>query len=82
MFSAAIYLRFKREEVKRPFKIPGGKVGICIVAGFGLLSSTFAIIIGCFTAHTNFCGQCDEIRSATDYRYNHRLSCTVLGLSS
>lgn len=46
MFSAAIYLRFKYPDVERAFKIPGGKLGVIIVAGAGFLSSAFAIIIG------------------------------------
>lgn len=48
MFSAAIYLRFKYPDVKRSFKIPGGKLGMIIVAGLGLVSTVFAIIVGFF----------------------------------
>lgn len=48
MFSAAIYLRFKYPDVKRSFKIPGGKLGMILVAGVGLISTVFAIIIGFF----------------------------------
>jgi putative glutamate/gamma-aminobutyrate antiporter len=46
MFLAAIVLRFKRPEVKRPYRVPGGKIGMFIVAGAGFLTSLFAIIIG------------------------------------
>lgn len=48
MFSAAIYLRFKYPDVVRPFKIPGGKLGMIFVAGLGLISTASAIIVGFF----------------------------------
>jgi len=46
MFLAAIKLRYKRPDVPRPFKIPGGMFGIWLVAGVGLLSSFGTFIIG------------------------------------
>ena len=42
MFSAAIYLRHKEPDVKRTFRIPGGNLGMWVVAGVGLLSSLLA----------------------------------------
>jgi glutamate:GABA antiporter len=48
MFAAVIKLRYTQPRLNRPYKIPGGKVGIWIVAGLGILSSTFAILIGFF----------------------------------
>jgi amino acid transporter len=33
MYAAAIRLRYNHPEVKRPFSVPGGKVGIWVVAG-------------------------------------------------
>ncbi len=48
LFAAAIKLRYKRPKVERPYKIPGGKLGIWIVAGVGLVSSVFTMIIGFF----------------------------------
>lgn len=42
MFSAAIYLRHKEPGVKRTFRIPGGNLGMWVVAGVGLLSSLLA----------------------------------------
>lgn len=48
MFAAGIYLRFKRPEVPRAYKIPGGKWGMMITAGLGIISSLFAIVIGFF----------------------------------
>jgi glutamate:GABA antiporter len=46
MFSAAIYLRFSQPNIPRPYKIPGGKTGMFIVAGLGILASLFTLFIG------------------------------------
>lgn len=46
MFAAAIKLRYSKPDLKRPYKIPGGKWGIWITAGVGILSAFFAIIMG------------------------------------
>ncbi len=48
LFAAAIKLRYKRQHVNRPYKVPGGKPGIWIISGVGTLSSLFALIIGFF----------------------------------
>jgi len=48
LFAAAIKLRYKQPRVERPYKIPGGKLGIWIVSGIGILSSVFAWTIGFF----------------------------------
>lgn len=48
MFAAAIALRYRRPDLARPYKIPGGKVGIWIVGGAGLLTSIVTIVIGFF----------------------------------
>jgi putative glutamate/gamma-aminobutyrate antiporter len=48
MFAAAIKLRYKNPQLPRPYKIPGGKVGMWIVSGVGIASSIFAIFIGFF----------------------------------
>jgi amino acid transporter len=41
MYAAAIKLRYSHPDVKRAFSIPGGKLGIWIVAGFGCLAMLF-----------------------------------------
>jgi putative glutamate/gamma-aminobutyrate antiporter len=46
MFGAAICLRYTQPMKKRPYKIPGGKVGMWIVSGFGILASLFALFVG------------------------------------
>jgi amino acid transporter len=45
MYAAAIRLRYKHPEVKRPFCVPGGKVGIWVVAGWGILAMAFLLIL-------------------------------------
>ena len=51
MFAAGIYLRYKRPDVPRAYKIPGGKGGMWLTAGVGFLSSISAIVIGFFPPH-------------------------------
>jgi len=46
IFAAAIRLRYTQPDVPRAYKIPGGNVGMWIVAGVGLVGSTFALLIG------------------------------------
>lgn len=46
IFAAAIKLRYSQPDVKRPFRVPGGKIGIWIIAGAGFLSSVFTFVIG------------------------------------
>lgn len=48
LFSAAIHLRIKKPNVKRPYKIPGGLFGICLVGGVGIIGAIFAIFVGFF----------------------------------
>jgi glutamate:GABA antiporter len=46
MFVAAIRLRYTKPDVVRPYKIPGGKCGIWLVAGLGVLTSSACFFIG------------------------------------
>jgi amino acid transporter len=46
MFSAAIKLRYTQPDRPRPYQIPGGKLGIWLLALTGLLCCVFAIIVG------------------------------------
>ena len=48
MFIAAIRLRYTQPHKERHYHIPGGKLGMWLVAGIGILGSLFAIIIGFF----------------------------------
>lgn len=48
MFAAAIKLRYKRPDVTRAYRVPGGNIGMWAIAGIGILSSIFTIIMGFF----------------------------------
>lgn len=48
MFAAAIKLRYKKPNVIRAYKVPGGNLGMWLVAGLGIISSAFAMVIGFF----------------------------------
>ena len=48
MFFSALRLRHKYPNIKRPFKVPGGMIGIYIVAGLGMMTSLFTIMLGFF----------------------------------
>lgn len=48
MFAAVIRLRYTHPHLHRPYKIPGGKVGVWIVAGLGLTGSLATFFIGFF----------------------------------
>ena len=41
LFAAAIKLKYKFPDLHRPFQVPGGKIGMWITAGLGILSSLF-----------------------------------------
>jgi putative glutamate/gamma-aminobutyrate antiporter len=46
VFASVLRLRYTEPDEPRPYKIPGGKVGIWIVAGMGLAGSAFGLVIG------------------------------------
>jgi amino acid transporter len=46
MFAAAVKLRYSQPKVKRPYVVPGGKFGIWLVSGIGILSCLVAFIFG------------------------------------
>lgn len=48
MFAAAISLRYKYPNVKRAFRIPGGKIGLWFVCLLGLSSCLLMIVVGFF----------------------------------
>jgi len=48
MYAAAIKLRLTRPDLPRTYKIPGGVVGMGLVAGLGLLGVSFALVVGFF----------------------------------
>lgn len=48
MFAAAMWLRVKHPTLVRPFRVPGGRIGIYVVSGIGILTSVFTLVIGFF----------------------------------
>lgn len=48
MFTAFLRLRYDQPNRPRSFKVPGGMVGAWIVAGIGLISSVFAIVLAIY----------------------------------
>jgi amino acid transporter len=45
MFAAAIKLRFSAADHPRPFKIPGGKLGMIAVSGTGILGASATLFV-------------------------------------
>jgi len=45
MFAAAIQLRFSNPDHPRPFKIPGGKPGMILVSGIGMLGASISFLV-------------------------------------
>lgn len=45
MFAAAIRLRFSNPEHPRPFQIPGGKVGMILVSGIGIIGASTTFLV-------------------------------------
>ena len=48
LYASAIKLRYSEPDVPRAYKIPGGNLGMWLVAGIGILGALFAIFIGFF----------------------------------
>lgn len=46
MFVTGIWMRYKYPEQPRPYHIPGGKFGMWLVAGAGIIGSTVTVIVG------------------------------------
>ena len=46
MFAAAIKLRYKEPNADRPYRVPGGNLGMWLIAGLGILSSVLTLVIG------------------------------------
>lgn len=48
MYAALIKLRYSQPNVKRAFKIPGGKIGAWIVGAWGFIAMVFLFIVALF----------------------------------
>jgi len=48
LYCTAIRLRYTQPNVERAYKVPGGKLGMWIIAGIGILAVLFSFFIGFF----------------------------------
>jgi amino acid transporter len=46
MYISVIRLRITKPDAPRPFKIPGGKPGLVLVAGTGVVAALFIFFLG------------------------------------
>jgi glutamate:GABA antiporter len=46
IFAAVLRLRYTHPEVHRPYRIPGGTVGVWLAAGVGLVGAAFSFALG------------------------------------
>ncbi|WP_250645503.1 amino acid permease [Salidesulfovibrio onnuriiensis] len=48
MYAAAIKLRLEQPDLPRTYKVPGGLVGLCALAGIGLIGVCFSLLVAFF----------------------------------
>jgi amino acid transporter len=48
MYAAAIKLRYSRPTLVRPFSVPGGMLGMWLIAGIGLVGVVFSFLVAFF----------------------------------
>ena len=48
MYAAAIKLRYSHPDVARHFRVPGGNLGMWLIAGCGFLAVAFALVVSFF----------------------------------
>ena len=48
LFASVIKLRYSQPDTPRPYKVPGGKAGVWIVAGVALAALVFSFVVGLF----------------------------------
>jgi amino acid transporter len=46
MFAAVIRLRYSQPDTPRPYRIPGGKPGVWLVCGVGILGCVVSFVLG------------------------------------
>lgn len=51
VFSAAVVLRYREPQLQRAFRIPGGKPGIIVVCGAGIITCLCGFLLGLFPPH-------------------------------
>nr|WP_275659892.1 APC family permease [Vibrio diabolicus] len=45
IFVSFLVSRYKHADIERPFRVAGGKIGMCLVAGLGLISCLVTIVV-------------------------------------
>jgi amino acid transporter len=48
MYASAIKLRYSQPDLPRPFTLPGGKVGLWLIAGIGFIAMFFSFVVAFF----------------------------------
>ena len=46
MYAAVVHLRRTQPDAPRPFRIPGGRIGLVVIVGIGVTGSVFTFILG------------------------------------
>ncbi len=46
MYAAVLHLRRTQPDVPRPFRIPGGRIGLVLIVGVGIAGSVFTFVLG------------------------------------
>ena len=64
MYIAVIRLRITQPEAPRPFKIPGGKIGLALIVGAGIIGAAFTFFLGFIPA--------THLSTAGHHRLHHR----------
>ena len=77
MFISLIRLRVIRPNVERPFRIPGGMIGVCLVGGVGLMGCLVGIVFGFFPP-SQAESRCRRRRCSAGLGGVRRLRCAAL----
>jgi len=46
MYASVVHLRRTQPDAHRPFRIPGGRVGLILIVGIGVTGSVFTFLLG------------------------------------
>jgi amino acid transporter len=46
MYAAVVHLRRTQPDAPRPFRIPGGRIGLTVIVGIGVTGSVFTFLLG------------------------------------
>ena len=77
MYAAAIKLRYSHPDVPRHFRVPGGNLGMWMIAGGGFLAAAFALIVSFFPPTQSRCGFTNTLHKHGRARLDHIRRSTV-----